>query len=142
MAVLSVLIQRAHDQGTFGMNVESDLVVSDPFMRKVTNKVSGDSAAELPPELCSDGLYVSEEFLAGKVWVFVEVPFALSERLFHIILHFVLQRIVPDHKGTSEIRLPLLEDRAEIEEEDVVLANREIGRIVVVRQQGIFTSSN
>src|SRR5271155_1190564 len=103
MAFLTVFIQRTHGKGAFGMNIESDFVVGDPFMRELTDEVPGDSAAELPPEICSDGLNVSEEFLAGKGRVFVEIPFALGEGLFNIILQFVLQRIVPDHKGTSEI---------------------------------------
>jgi len=54
----------------------------------------------------------------------VKILLAAGKCLFHIAAEFVLQRIVSYNVGPPEVGLSFLKYRAEIQKDDVILANR------------------
>jgi hypothetical protein len=56
--------------------------------------------------------------------------------------HLELQRIGAENKCPAKVRLPLLEDGAQIEEEDVVFTDSEVGRIFSVGKKSVLASAN
>src|SRR5882757_3445652 len=117
------------------VNVECHLVVGDSFVRKLPDEVTGDGSAELPAEFCGQRAGVVEERVAGDCRRVVEILLAFREGLTDIVAQLVLHGISPQNKGAAEIRFPLLEYRTEIEEEDVIFADGEIGWIFSIRKK-------
>ena len=67
---------------------------------------------------------VVEQLGAGDVGVVVEVVAPGLPHPRQRIADGELVRVVAEHEGPAEVGLPLLEDRAEVEEHDVVVGDR------------------
>jgi hypothetical protein len=57
--------------------------------------------------------------------------------LFNIAAWVVLQRIVSYNVGTPEVGFPLLEHRAEIQKDDVILTHLQVRRILIIGSQSV-----
>ena len=77
-------------------------------------------AAELPARLPRQLDHVAEQFLAGDVRVGLEVlaPGVPDHR--QGVAERELDRVVAEHEGAAEVGFPVLEDRPEVAEHDVV----------------------
>jgi hypothetical protein len=71
-----------------------------------------------------------------------EVLLTIRECRLDVVSHLELEGIGAKNERPAEIRFPLLKDRPEIEKEDVVFPDGEVGRIFGVRKEGILASAN
>ncbi len=111
------------------MNIQCYFIVGDFFVRKLTDEMSCDASAEFPSRLLCERYDVREELAASDILVLIEKLLAVSKGLSNILLEFVLQWIVAEHKGPPKVRLPFLKDRPQVEKQNVIFSNSKIGRI-------------
>ena len=72
----------------------------------------------------------------------MEVALALGESLSNISLHLLLERIIPENEGSTEIGLPCFEYWSEIQEQDVIVSDHQVWWVVGIRQQSISSCSH
>src|ERR1700742_3618991 len=142
MPLPPLFVQRAHRQVALGMNVERHLIVCDPFVRKLPDQMSGDRSPKLPVVFPGQRFNIVEEFTAGNAGVIVEELLTVRERRLYVLAHLEFQWIGAENEGPSKVCLPLLEDRAKVEEKDVVFTNGVVRRIVGVRKERILPGTN
>ena len=75
---------------------------------------------------------------AGDLRVAVEVGAPGLPHPRQGIAHGELVRVVAEHVGAAEVGLPLLEDRAQIQECDVALRDHPVRRMLLERLQGVL----
>src|ERR1700683_1142906 len=127
---------------TVRMNVECHFVLGNPLVRELPDEVSGDRAAKLPSVLNCQRLGMAEEFAAGDVRAFLEISLSVRERLTNVFSQFVLYGIGAENVGSAEVCFPFLKYRTEIQEQDVVSSDGQVGRVFGIRQQGIFARAD
>jgi len=106
-------------------------------VRELAEDVTAMRAAALPSHVARDVVHDGEELFAGDVRRSLEVLLAACERRRHAVAKTQLQRITTDYVGAAQIRLPVAEHGAAVGEDDVVLADQAVGRILAVRQQRV-----
>src|ERR1700722_4763406 len=124
------------------MNVERNFVLGDPLVGKLPDQMSGHWSAKLPAEFLPQRFDVVEELACGDFGSLVEISFALSKCLADIAFHFALQGVRAQNKRPTKIGLPMLEDRAQVQKENVISSDHQIRRIVIIGKQGILARAN
>src|ERR1700733_9800456 len=127
---------------TVRVNVERHLVLGNPFMGKLSDKVTGNRAAKLPSVLNCQRLGIAVKFAAGDVWLPLEISLPVREPLTHVFSQFVLYGIRAQNIGSPEVCFPFLENRSQIQEQDVVSSDGQVGRVFSIRQQGILARAD
>jgi hypothetical protein len=62
----------------------------------------------------------------------MEIPFTLGERIFDVAAQLVFHRFVSHNVSPPEVGFPLLEHRAEVQKDDIMLTNRQVRRILII----------
>src|ERR1700733_782764 len=127
---------------TVRMNVECHFVIGNPFVRELSDEVSGDRAAKLPSVLNGQRLGMAVEFAAGDVRALLKMSFPVRERLADVFSQFVLCGIGAENVGSTEVCFPFLKYRSKVQEQDVVSSEGQVGRIFSVRLQGISAGAD
>ena len=81
--------------------------------------------------------HVVEELLAGHLGVRLEEVSAGPPHDREVVAQAVLDGVVAQHEGASEVGLPPLEDRPEVAEHHVVVGDDPVRRVLVVGLQGV-----
>src|SRR5665213_746164 len=97
----------------------------------------GDGSAKFPSKLHGKRLGIAIEFAAGDLRMVVEILLACGEGVADILLELVFAGVGAKNERSAKVRLPLLEDRAQIEEENVVGANGQLGRVFRIGLQSV-----
>lgn len=77
------------------------------------------------------------QLLAGDVGGVGEEALACREDHRQVVAQSVLDRVVAEDEGPAEVGLVLLEDRPEVGEDDVVLADHPVRRVLPVRLESV-----
>jgi hypothetical protein len=72
----------------------------------------------------------------------LEMLLALKKSLSDVIAQLQLDRIGTQDEGSSEIGFPRLKNRPQIQKQDIVFTNGQIGRILVIRGQRVAPGAN
>src|ERR1700684_4228544 len=83
-----------------------------------------------------------KKLVSRYVEVRPEIFLAIGEGLGDVVAEFQFQRIGTDHEGSAEIRFPGFEYRAKIQEDDVVVTDDQVGRILIVRRERVTASAH
>ena len=97
----------------------------------------GDGSAVFPARLPGKGGDVLEQLLAGDIGLSLEERVAGLEDDRQRGTQPMLDRVVAEDEGPAEVGLPALEDRPEIAEGDVVLADDPVRRVLPVGLQRV-----
>ncbi len=98
----------------------------------------GDRAAELEALGLRDIDDVVEQLGTGDVGMAVEVVPPGLPHPRQRVTHRELVRVVAEHERAAEVGLPLLEDRAEVQERDVAVGDHPIRGMLLERLQGVL----
>ena len=104
--------------------------------------MAGDVAA--PPETLGAGRLDGEveQLGAGDVGMVVEVVAPGLPYPWQRIADGEFVRVVAEHVGAAEVGLPLLEDRTEVEEHDVVVGDGPVRWMLLERLQGVLAGAH
>src|SRR5271170_4696722 len=124
------------------MDIEGDLVPRDLLVWENANQMSRDGAAVLPASLPRQLLGIRVQLRRGDLRVFMKIPLAASKRFFDVAAQLAFLRIASNDVGPTEIGFPFFEHGAEIEKDDVVLPDRQVWRVLIVRCQSVAPCSH
>src|SRR5437870_986200 len=130
-------VEPLHRQVAARRDVQSHLVAHDSFVRELAEDQPAVRAAALPTLVARDVVHHGKELSARDVRCALEVRPATCERRRNVISEPALDRVASDHVGTTQVRLPVAEHRAEVGEDDVVIADHTVRRILAVGQQRV-----
>src|ERR1700685_3499087 len=130
-------VRQLHSVGIAGVDIKSDLIVGDLLVRKNANEMACDGATVLPASLLSQLLRARIKLGCGDLRMFMKILLAAGKCFFNIAAQFVLQRIVSHNVGATEVGFPFLKYGAEIQKDDVVLAHRQVWRILIVGSERV-----
>jgi hypothetical protein len=142
MSQFSLRIGRTHAQIALRMNVQRDFIASDPLVGEMPDDVSRDRTAKLPAVCFRKGTGVRKEFARGNVGPIVEIALPLRERGADVAAQLVLHRIASENERAPEIGFPGLEDRTEVQEHDIVVADRQVRRVLAIRLERVCSGTN
>ena len=78
-----------------------------------------------------------KELVRRNAGCLLEVPLPLGKRTAHVIAQFQLPRVRANDECSPEIGFPVLKHRPQVEKDDVIIADRQIGRILRVWSQRV-----
>ena len=122
-----------------GVTYHSAAVPDDLLVRELPEQMPGDRAAELEALGVRQFDDVVVQLGAGDSRVAVEVVAPGLPHPRQGVAHGELVRVVAEHEGAAEVGLPLLEDRAQVQERDVALGDHPVRRMLLERLQGVLT---
>ena len=113
-------------------------VALDQLVRELADQMSGDRPAELPTRVVAQPHDVIEQLGARHVRVRIEVLASLRPDPRQVVAQRVLDRIVAEYERPPEVGLPAFEDRAEVAEQDVVVGDDPVRRVLPVGLQRVL----
>src|ERR1700722_6525913 len=137
VAAPAELVPPAHRLVAAGSDVGLYLLALDLLVRELAHPAPRDLAAERPPGVAGQLHHVRVQLLAGDVRTRLEEPPPGVEDDRQRVPQPRLDRIVPEHERPAEVGLPLLENRAEVAEGNVVVGDPAVRRVRPVRLQGV-----
>ena len=104
--------------------------------------MSCDGSPKFLPGPNGKGLSTAVKLAAGDVRASFKMSLPVGKSLTHIFLQFVFRWVGAENKGSTEICLPVLEDRTKIQEKNVIRSDSQLRRILCIRQQGASASAD
>src|ERR1700733_2604879 len=142
VSFLSIFADAAHANRIVRMNIQRDLISGNSLMRKMPDQMSSDRSAIFPAIFCGEFVGGTIQLVRPDVGMALEVLLPIRKRLLNIVAKLELHRIGAHDKRAPEIRFPFLEHGTEIEKQNVVRTNLQIGRILIVGGERISSGAH
>src|SRR5271163_3129430 len=139
MAQATAGVLASHQFVRSGHDVPLDGISGDLLVRKLPDQVAGDAVAPLETLVASHPDDVVEQFGARNVGVTFKIVTPGPPHPRERIADRDLVRIVAQHERAPEVSLPLLENRAQVAEHDIVGGDHAIRRPFSERLQSVLT---
>src|SRR5580698_47497 len=142
VSFLSIFADAAHANRIVRMNIQRDFVSGNSLMRKMPDQMSSDRSAIFPAIFCGEFVRVTIQLIGFDLRMVLVVLLPLGKRFAAIVAKLELHRLGDHNKRAAKVSLPLLKYGAEIEKQDVIFADRQIGRILIVGRERISSGAH
>jgi hypothetical protein len=99
-------------------------VSGNPGVREFANQVSSDGSSKHPAGGVRSTPGIGIQFGASDIIVVIKLPFDVFKNRLQVGAQTVLVRIGTESVGATDVSLPFVENRPQIEEDGVVRGNR------------------